>query len=165
MGKGVNVDLFYSPGLPSEKAEDLEETARLISFIKSNFPHVQGIRTFNIEMEPGAPWQLQPERFGVRTNLRIFSDFYCYHKEAREGFCAFGYHIPRYFADLADDARGEFQSRLQEIKCQRFCFIHPNARKSSSPFWGRMLCRTSVMVRMLGRWWKRIKGSHSNLCL
>ncbi len=158
-GKGVKVDLFFSLGLPFEKEEGINETARLITLIRKRFPNVQGIRTFTIEMEPGAPWQLQPEKFGVRTNLRTFSDFYHYHREEEEGFGAFGYYIPDYFSDLGEDAGGEFQRRLQEIKCRRFCFIHPNARKSSSPFWGRMLCRTSVMMRKLVGWWRVIKGS------
>ncbi len=153
--KGVKVDLFFSLGLPFERQEDLEATARLIALIRRHFPHVQGIRTFNIEMEPGAPWQLQPERFGVKTHLRTFSDFYRYHRDEGEGFSTFGYYIPGYFPDLGEDPGREFQKRLQEIKCRRFCFIHPNARKSSSPFWGRMLCRVSVMTRKLWEWWRR----------
>jgi len=156
--KGVKVDLFFSLGLPYEREGDLEETARLIAYIRRHFPHVQGIRTFTIEMEPGAPWQLQPEKFGVRTDLRTFSDFYYYHKEGGGGFGAFGYYIPGYFSDLGEDAEWEFQRKLQEIKCRRFCFIHPNARKSSSPFWGRMLCRTSAMMGKLGGWWGKAKG-------
>lgn len=156
--KGVNVDLFFSLGLPYEREEDLEETSGLIARVRREFSHVQGIRTFSIEMEPGAPWQLHPEKFGVRTNLLTFSDFYNYHKVEKEGFGVFGYYIPGFFPDLGEDTGGEFQRRLQRIKCRRFCFIHPNARKSSSPFWGRMLCRTSVMVRKLAQGWRSIKG-------
>ncbi len=149
--KGVRVDLFFGLGLPYEREKDLAETARMIARIRSEFPNVQGIRTFTIEMEPGAPWYLRPERFGVKTDLRSFSDFYAYHKEAAEGFSAFGYHIPGYFPDVGAGAGGEFQRRLQEIKCRRFCFIHPDARKSSSPFWGRMLCRASIMMAKIAR--------------
>jgi hypothetical protein len=109
-------------------------------------------------MEPGAPWHLHPEEFGVKTTLQTFADFYRYHKEEGEGFSAFGYHILGYFPDVAEDAGGEFQRRLQEIKCRRFCFIHPDARKSSSPFWGRMLCRTSALMAQTGRWLRSIKG-------
>ena len=144
--KGVNVDLFFGLGLPFERAEDLEETARLITRIKKHFPNVQGIRTFTIEMEPGAPWQRHPEKFGIETNQLTFSDFYAYHKDEAEGFSAFGYSIPGYFPDLGEGAGREFQRRLQEIRCRRFCFIHPNARRMSSPFWGRMLCRASALM-------------------
>ncbi|OGP84281.1 MAG: hypothetical protein A2Z08_02095 [Deltaproteobacteria bacterium RBG_16_54_11] len=73
--KGVKVDLFFGLGLPFERAEDLQETARLITRIRRHFPNVQGIRTFTIEMEPGAPWQRHPERFGIETNQLTFSDF------------------------------------------------------------------------------------------
>ncbi len=150
--KGVKVDLFFGLGLPYEGERDLDQTARLIARIRRQFPNVQGIRTFTIEMEPGAPWQRQPKKFGIETTLKTFSDFYSYHKEEEEGFSAFGYHIPGYFPDLLEDSGGEFQRRLQEIKCRRFCFIHPDARKSSSPFWGRMLCRASALMSKLGIW-------------
>lgn len=158
--QGVKVDLFFGIGLPFEREEDLHETARLIARIRRQFPNVQGIRTFTIEMEPGAPWHLQPERFGVETTLKTFADFYRYHKEEGEGFSAFGYHIPGYFPDLGADAGGEFQRRLQEIKCRRFCFIHPDARKTSSPFWGRMLCRVSALVVSVARWSRGLRGAN-----
>jgi radical SAM superfamily enzyme YgiQ (UPF0313 family) len=151
--KGVKVDLFFGLGLPYERAEDLNETARLIARIRRDFPNVRGLRTFTIEMEPGAPWHLKPEKFGVRTDLRTFSDFYRYHKEKEDGFGTFGYHIPGYFPSVGEDAGGEFQRRLQDIKCRLFCFIHPDARKSSPPFWGRMLCRASaLMTKVMRRW-------------
>jgi radical SAM superfamily enzyme YgiQ (UPF0313 family) len=157
--KGVRVDLFFGLGLPYERERDLDKTAQLIARIRSEFPNVQGIRTFAIEMEPGAPWYLRPEKFGVETNLRTFTDFYAYHKEADEGFSACGYCIPGYFPGLGEGAGEEFQRRLQEIKCRRFCFIHPDARRSSSPFWGRMLCRASIMVAKLARWRKDLRGT------
>lgn len=164
MERDVKVDLFFGLGLPYENEVDLEETARLITCVKKRFPNVRGIRTFTIEMEPGAPWYLQPAQFGIETNLRTFSDFYHYHREEKGGFGAFGYHIPGYFSDLGEDTRGEFQRRLREIQCRRFCFIHPNARKSSSPFWGRMLCRASVIMRKLREWLKVVtESSHGFL--
>jgi radical SAM superfamily enzyme YgiQ (UPF0313 family) len=150
--QGVMVDLFFGLGLPFECEEDLHETARLITRVRRHFPNVRGVRTFTIQMEPGAPWHLHPEAFGVQTTLQTFSDFYHYHQKAGEGFSAFGYHIPGYFPDLGEDDGGEFQRRLQAIKCRRFCFIHPDARKSSSPFWGRMLCRTSALMARVGKW-------------
>jgi radical SAM superfamily enzyme YgiQ (UPF0313 family) len=159
--KGVKVDLFFGLGLPYEREKDLQETAQLIARIRRQFPNVQGIRTFTIEMEPGAPWYLRPEKFGVETALRSFSDFYAYHKEADEGFSALGYNIPGYFPDVGAGAGGEFQRRLQEIKCRRFCFIHPDARKSSSPFWGRMLCRASIMMAKLARGWSQLRKSQT----
>jgi radical SAM superfamily enzyme YgiQ (UPF0313 family) len=159
--KGVQVDLFFGIGLAYEKEADLHETARLIARIRRQFPNVRGIRTFTIEMEPAAPWFLHPERFGVETDLRSFSDFYTYHKEEDEGFSAFGYHIPGYFPDLGKASGKEFQRRLQEIKCRRFCFIHPDARKSSSPFWGRMLCRASALTAKIMRWRRGLRGTRS----
>jgi hypothetical protein len=38
-----------------------------------------------------------------------------------------------------------FGAALQKVKCGYFCFIHPDARKSSAPFWGRRLCEASSL--------------------
>lgn len=149
--RGVNVDLFFAIGLPFEDEKGVEETARLIGRIRKEFPNVQGIRTFTIEMEPAAPWFLQPEHFGVKTDIRTFADLYSYHHSGGEGFGACGYHIPGYFRALVEDEAAQFQRRLQRIKCRRFCFIHPNARKTSTPFWGRLLCKASFFMACIVR--------------
>jgi len=140
----VFCDIFFTIGVPFEKEEDVHQTIRLQREIRQGFSNVKGIRTFTIEMEPGSPWHLDPEPFGVKTALRNFMDFYHYHsgENGEEStFSSLGYWIPDYF-EKEKDARG-FEEALQKIKCRHFCFIHPDARKSSSPFWGRRLCGLS----------------------
>jgi len=97
----------------------------------------------------GSPWHLDPEAFGVKTPLQNFMDFYHYHSQEENPFSSLGYWIPDYFEEVKDE-RG-FEKALQKIKCRHFCFIHPNARKSSTPFWGRKLCGLSSLF------WK-VKG-------
>jgi radical SAM superfamily enzyme YgiQ (UPF0313 family) len=138
---GVFCDLFFTLGVPFEKEMDVQETIRLQKMIKSRYPNVRGIRTFTIEMEPGSPWYLDPEQYGVETSLKNFMDFYHYHSGDKSAFSSLGYWIPDYFEEDKDE-RG-FEEALQKIKCRHFCFIHPEARKSSSPFWGRRLCDLS----------------------
>jgi len=138
---GVFCDLFFTLGVPFEKETDVEETIRLQKMIRKRYSNVRGIRTFTIEMEPGSPWHLDPEEFGVKTSLNHFMDFYHYHSGDTSAFSSLGYWIPDYFDDDRDE-KG-FGGVLQKIKCRHFCFIHPEARKSSTPFWGRTLCGLS----------------------
>ena len=145
----VFCDLFFTMGVPFEKEEDLQQTIQLQKEIRDRYSNVKGIRTFTIEMEPGSPWHFDPETFGVKTSLRNFMDFYHYHSGRENTFSSLGYWIPDYFEGVRDGK--EFERELNQLKCRQFCFIHPDARKSSSPFWGRRLCDLSSLF------WK-VKG-------
>jgi hypothetical protein len=140
---GVFCDLFFTLGVPFEKEVDIHQMIRLQRTIRTRYPNVRGIRTFTIEMEPGAPWHLDPEEYGVKTSLKNFMDFYHYHSGDTNTFSSLGYWIPDYF-EGGKDEKG-FEEALQKIKCRHFCFIHPVARRSSIPFWGRRLCDLSSL--------------------
>jgi len=146
---GVFCDVFFTFGVPFEKAEDVQQTLQLQKKIRDRYSNVRGIRTFTIEMEPGSPWHLDPEAFGVETHLQNFMDYYHYHSGKENAFSSLGYWLPNYFPEVKNEM--DFETRLQKIKCRHFCFIHPNARRSSTPFWGRRLCDLSTLV------WK-VKG-------
>jgi len=140
---GVFCDVFFTIGVPFEKEADLHQTVRLQREIRNRYPNVRGIRTFTIGMEPGAPWHFDPKAFRVKSSLENFMDFYHSHSGEESAFSSLGYWIPDYFEGV-EDGRG-FEERLQNVKCRHFCFIHPNARKSSTPFWGRRLCDLSSL--------------------
>ena len=62
------------------------------------YPNVRGIRTFTIEMEPGSPWHLDPELFGVKTDLsRILWIFIITIPGDKSPFSSLGYWIPDFF--------------------------------------------------------------------
>jgi radical SAM superfamily enzyme YgiQ (UPF0313 family) len=141
---GLAAELFFSYGLPGENEHLLEETIALQRRLSRRFGCIRAIRTLSIEIEPGAPWQLDPQRHGIVTNRRHFVDFYHAHADPGEGtFTSFGYYIPDYF-DTPLDAHHpyrDFAARMQSIKCRRFCFIHPNPRKCGKhPWQGRLFC-------------------------
>ena len=146
----VFCDLFFTLGVPFEKEKDLCETIQLQREIRDRYPHVRAIRTFTIEMEPGSPWHLDPEEFGVKTSLRDFMDCYHNHSRGECGFSSSGYWVPVYFGWVQDQTG--FEEALQGIKCRYFCFLHPDARKSSSPFWGRRLCGVSNLYWKMKNW-------------
>lgn len=147
--KGISMEVFFTYGIPFEKEADLHETIRLRDEIGRRFKHVTGMRALSIEIEPGAPWQLDPEKYGIQTNLRTFRDFYEAHSDASEGtYTRLGYHIPDFFEDGPVDEK-TFAERIQAIKCKHFCFIHPNPRSYGRPWQGRMLCRVASLVNKL----------------
>jgi len=149
--KGISMEVFFTYGIPFETEAELRETIRLRGEIARRFKHVKGMRALSIELEPGSPWQMEPERFGIRTSLRTFRDFYEVHKNSSEGtYTRLGYYIPNFFSDGPVDER-TFAERLQAIKCKHLCFIHPNARRYSRPWQGRLLCRVSSLAHKLRR--------------
>jgi radical SAM superfamily enzyme YgiQ (UPF0313 family) len=77
--RGVHVQLCFTAGLPFEKKGDIEKTVQLIKFIKKNFPKI-AIAAAPIASEPGAPWLLDKQRYGLKSSLNSFMDFYLQHK-------------------------------------------------------------------------------------
>ena len=155
VSKNVNVEIFFTYGIPGENEEKLKESYKMRNEIVKRHGRRNCLRALSIEMEPGAPWFIAPERFGVVTSRRTFADFVKAHSKATEGtYTSLGYYIPGYFKEPLDpkDPEGAFGRRLQKLKCKHFCFIHPDGRKTASPFWGRMLCRvTPLILKLRGR--------------
>jgi radical SAM superfamily enzyme YgiQ (UPF0313 family) len=153
---GIQSEIFFSYGLPGENESILDETISLQKKISKSYRHVRAIRTHSIEMEPGAPWFMEPEKFGIVTNRRCFKDFYIAHSDPDKGpFTSFGYYIPDYFRTPLDPNRPyeDFAERMQTLKCRRFCSIHPDPRKcGKKPWQGRIFCSlVSRLIRLKPR--------------
>jgi len=140
---GISTEIFFSYGLPGENEELLQDTISMRKDIMKRYKHVRGLRTLSIEMEPGSPWQIEPERYGIVTDRRTFQDFYQAHSDGiNSTYNTFGYYIPDYFKKTLDQTRPyqDFADRLQKIKCRELCFLHPNPKKFGKPWQGRLLC-------------------------
>jgi len=144
---GITTEVFFTYGLPGENIKLLDETIALQRDIVKRFRCVRAVRTLSVEMEPGAPWQIEPERFGIVTNRRSFNDFYEAHGSPDNNtFSSFGYYIPDYFDTPLDrkDPFKDFARRMQAVKCRKFCFIHPNPEKCGKhPWQGRFFCQVA----------------------
>ncbi len=145
---GIRVDLFFSMGIPGERYTDLLKTVLLQREIKRRFKRIGRIWSSPISLEPGAPWHLHPEEFGIVSTKKSFSDFY--RGSSPEGG-RLGYYIPHYVDDKQELDEKGFEAILREAKCRKFCSLHPDPTKASYPFWGRLFCR--YMSR-------RSKGKH-----
>ncbi len=135
---GIRVDVFFSMGLPGEKDVDLLKTASLRREIKRRFKKIGRIWSGPIPLEPGSPWHLHPEDFGIISTKRSFLDFY---HGSSPGGGGLGYFIPNYKRDGKELDEKGFETLLREAKCRAFCSLHPNPTKASDPFWGRLFCR------------------------
>lgn len=149
----IEVEVFFAYGIPGENEDKLQDTIRMRNELAKKYGRRICPRALSVEIEPGAPWQIDPERFGIVTSRKTFRDFYEAHsQQGASAYTDLGYYIPDYFKDPLDpeDAEADFAGRLQKIRCKHFCFAHPDVRKTSSPFWGRTFCRTLRVLRFLG---------------
>jgi radical SAM superfamily enzyme YgiQ (UPF0313 family) len=150
--KKVNVEVFFTYGIPGENEELIKDTYKMRNDIVKKYGRRNCLRALSIEIEPGAPWQMEPEKYGIVTSRKTFADFLKTHSQSTVGtYTELGYYIPDYFKEPLDpkNPESDFAKRLQKIKCDHFCFIHPDGRKTSSPFWGRMLCRSMRTMRFI----------------
>jgi radical SAM superfamily enzyme YgiQ (UPF0313 family) len=137
-GLGIKVDLFFAMGIPGEGYSDLAQTAALRREIQKRFKNIGRIWTSPISLEPASPWHLHPEKFGIISARRTFTDFY---RASAPGGGGLGYHLPQYLGNGRALNALEFEHILRKAKCRDHCSLHPNPSKANSPFWGRLYCR------------------------
>jgi radical SAM superfamily enzyme YgiQ (UPF0313 family) len=141
--RGISTEIFFTYGLPGETEEIMADTFKLRQTLMKRFKHIRGLRTLSIEMEPGAPWQIDPDHYGIVTDRRTFTDFYQAHGEiGKSTYTSFGYYLTDFFRKPLDMTRPyeDFAERMQKIKCKKLCFLHPNPKKYGKPWQGRLLC-------------------------
>ena len=147
----VSTEVFFTYGIPGESQENLRETIKLKRYIKKHFKNVNCIRVLSIEMEPGAPWHLEPQKYGLVSERRRFKDFYLAHSSKfSQTFASLGYYIPDYFlSNGGTNSAKDFEAALQRIKCKHFCFLNPNPRKSGPAWTGRLFCNILYLADRL----------------
>ena len=83
------------------------------------------MHTFAIEMEPGSPWALRPDAYGIELSRRTFQDYV-------------NAHGPNAPSDLGYRVKGsgsEFASEIREAACKEMCPLPP------SPRLGHLTCK------------------------
>jgi radical SAM superfamily enzyme YgiQ (UPF0313 family) len=150
---GVSIEVFFTYGIPGETPDDLRQTIKLKKFIKKKIKNVHCIRVLSIEIEPGSPWHMDPQKYGIVHDRQRFKDFYRAHSSKyNQTYSSLGYFIPNYFPHTNGVTNVEaFEKALQKIKCRHFCFLSPNARKSGPAWTGRLFCNVLALMDRLKR--------------
>ncbi len=103
--RGLGAHVFFSAGLPFERACDIAETETLIRRLRE-VPGV-GVTVCPMDLDPGSPMFEVPSKFGVRPALRRFRDY---------GQADFGAPIPHYRTRaFPSRAIAEAVERLREV--------------------------------------------------
>jgi len=111
---GVSADLTFAIGIPGEGPAELEETRRMSEKL-GNHPAVEQAMTMFISMEPFAPWNLEPGRYGVVHDKKTFEDFRRASGDPdKDPFSYLGYT----YNGMSYE---EFDRYIQDIRCSEFC--------------------------------------------
>jgi len=96
----VETDIFLSFGLPGENEDRFQETRLFIDKCRKKYDNIGEICLFGLELEPGSPWFESPEKYGIVTTRKNFTDFHKAHSPGGKGsFASLGYYIPEYFCN------------------------------------------------------------------
>lgn len=155
--KRIAVELFFSMGLSGEKEYDLKQLFEFHKRILRKFKCITRSSVLTSELEPASFRFMYPEKYGIKTDIKTFSDFYKFHKNEKTScFTNLGYRIPNYFNDSQICKDIEFEEKIQAIRCKKFCQLNANG-KWYDPIWsGRVKCN------MLNLFW-RLKSSARNM--
>ena len=124
--KGANVMLCFGQGLPGEGIDTPAAAAALVNRCRKASRGVRlQCRSFAIEMEPGSPWALKPEAYGIELSRRTFADYIEAH--GPEGAPDLGYRVK--------GANPKFAADIREAACKQMCPLPP------SPRLGHLTCK------------------------
>lgn len=124
--KGANVMLCFGQGLPGEGVNTPAAATKLVKRCRKAARGVRlQCRSFAIEMEPGSPWALKPEAYGIELSRRTFADYVEAHRP--DAPADLGYRVKG-----ADD---RFALEIREATCKEMCPLPP------SPRLGHLTCK------------------------
>jgi radical SAM superfamily enzyme YgiQ (UPF0313 family) len=142
----VLCNLSFASGVPFEGEEEISRTVRLQKEIRRRYPKVTEIRNVSLDIEPGSPWHLDPEAYGVKTTLKSFMDYYHHHSQKDE--TSAGYWIPDYLSRVKDEK--EFKEVLREIRDRYLPDTLSNTGKPSIPIWGMRFSDVTRVLKEIG---------------
>ncbi len=70
--------LLYFSIMPGQSLDQTKEMIRWQTHLRNRYSAL--IQTMPIELEPGAPWALEPDKFGLRILRKSARDYYLHHK-------------------------------------------------------------------------------------
>ncbi|MBN2355040.1 cobalamin-dependent protein [candidate division KSB1 bacterium] len=112
--------VFFSIGIPHETEADFKKTLALKRQILATYKKTS-VKAFVIEIEPGAPWHLHPEKYGIHLRRRTLPDFIADHKRPDySSMRCLGFTKSDFWGKSLKDEQ-EFEAKLLKLKCRYFC--------------------------------------------
>jgi pyruvate-formate lyase-activating enzyme len=134
----IRTEVYFNLAGGSEAENDAESTSALMLNLRRHFKNITSVRAFTVEIEPGSPLQIEPDKYGAVTNRRNFIDYYAASSwDDSNPYAGLGYHLPAFFKDQSrcDDLK-TFEGEMQKLRCRSFCLL----QGKDSPFTGRLKC-------------------------
>lgn len=117
---GIQTSIFFSLGIPHESREDFHETLALKKKIQSSFKKAT-VKAFVIEIEPGSPWHLHPQQYGIDLQRKTLQDFIVDQTAPDySSMRSLGFAMPNFWA-CALAGEENFGPELLKEKCRYFC--------------------------------------------
>ena len=125
--KGADLMLCFGLGLPGETLDTPKQAVELVDRCRAVAKGVRiQCRSFAIEMEPGSPWALKPDAYGIELERRTFTDYLEAH--APGATVELGYRVK----NTGDESYAE---KIQKEACKHMCPLPP------SPRLGHLTCK------------------------
>lgn len=142
--KDIKIMVCFSYGLPGENDDLIKDTIRLRNKLANIDKNKISFYISPIEIEPGSPWHIDPDKYGIVLSSKSFNDFYQMHSEQSEqmdgnSMLKCGYYINNYFKKPLDPNNPEkdFENRIRQIRCKHFCILRP---LSNSKLRNKVMC-------------------------
>lgn len=132
--RGVRTIVFFSLGLPGETRDDFERSLRLKERIEKECRFAE-TDAFSIEIEPAAPWYLNPERYQITLCRKGLGGFIREQRSpAYSSMTSLGYYKQEY---LGERTRGEedYARKVLRAKCRHFCGQRTICTVSAAFWW------------------------------
>lgn len=119
----VPCEIYFTIGLPYETLKDIESTRKLQCELNATFRKHVSIQTSSIEIEPGAPLFLYPDKYKIRKHDDSFGYYFLGDNDGflfnRIGYC----HVnaPTKTSATARLDISLFERQIGKIKCNYFC--------------------------------------------
>ncbi len=121
---GMHTDLYFVLGLPGEDVDGIRATKAMQDDLRARHPLIRTMFTWPLEMEPGAPWHREPDRFGLTLRHRDLTDFHRAHG-ARDFALGYDtatlsereimYYHDQWFMGIPDETKAALAAYLEEF--------------------------------------------------
>ena len=116
---GIPTTIYFSIGALERNMNDFNKTVALRDEIKRRIKS-STVEAFLIEIEPGAPWRIDPEKYNIRLIRSSFDDFIRDHSPPfHSSMTELGY-TTGIFGNINIEPK-EFNQKLLKLKCKYFC--------------------------------------------